>query len=308
MMKSPSIVNYEIRPCKFTERRILLSSFISIVNRINKEYQYIGFGGLAFTDFKLFHKELGINRMFSIEACYKPSKIEFNKPYSCIEVLHQLAGQALMKIDLSKPSIVWLDYDGCLKLEMFEDIACLLRKLPAGSIYVLSCRSELDNNELSCPYKKKELEQRFKGLVPFDLEEDCCTKEHRCSTIKQMIDKYTSKIISERNDYGDSISYKSLYNYRYCDGAEMFTTGGIILGGDITEDFLDTCRSEFVGNEIIDISFPILTHRETLRLNQILGNTEAEQALINEGIIKSEQIESYKKFYKYMPNFYDVRL
>lgn len=46
-----------------------------------------------------------------------------------------------------------------------------------------------------------------------------------------MIDKYTSKIISERNDYGDSISYKSLYNYRYCDGAEMFTTGGIILGG-----------------------------------------------------------------------------
>ena len=154
-MKSPSKVNYEIRPCKFTERRILLSSFISIVNRINKEYQYKGFGGLAFTDFKLFHKELGINRMFSIEACYKPSKIEFNKLYSCIEVLHQLAGQALMKIDLSKPSIVWLDYDGFLELEMFEDIACLLRKLPAGSIYVLSCRSELDNNELSCPYKKR---------------------------------------------------------------------------------------------------------------------------------------------------------
>lgn len=56
-MKSPTVLNYEIRPCKFAERRMLLASFARIIGVFKQQYQYVGFGGLSFTDFKLFHRE-----------------------------------------------------------------------------------------------------------------------------------------------------------------------------------------------------------------------------------------------------------
>lgn len=59
-MKSPTVLNYEIRPCKFAERRMLLASFARIIGVFKQQYQYVGFGGLSFTDFKLFHRELHI--------------------------------------------------------------------------------------------------------------------------------------------------------------------------------------------------------------------------------------------------------
>ena len=85
-MKSPTVLNYEVRPCKFVERRMLLSVLSRIIPLFQQEYQYIGFGGLSFTDFKMFHRELHINQMFSIEYGYPKEKLEFNKPYSCIQI------------------------------------------------------------------------------------------------------------------------------------------------------------------------------------------------------------------------------
>ena len=47
-MKSPKILNYEIRPCKFVERRLFLQSLYQITSSLKIKYQYIGFGGLFF--------------------------------------------------------------------------------------------------------------------------------------------------------------------------------------------------------------------------------------------------------------------
>ena len=67
-MNSPKYLNYETRPAKFTERKMLLSSFLRICNLYGGNYQYIGLGGVSFTDFKLFHKELHIDEMYSLEG------------------------------------------------------------------------------------------------------------------------------------------------------------------------------------------------------------------------------------------------
>ena len=136
-MKSPNLFNYEIRPCKFVERRMLLASLYQIVINMRQEYQYVGFGGLMFTDFKLFHKELSVDSMYSIEGSFTPEKLEFNKPFSCIKILHGLSTNMLLKIDLSKPSIVWLDYDGVLTMDVFTDINILFNSLPHGSVYIM---------------------------------------------------------------------------------------------------------------------------------------------------------------------------
>lgn len=312
-MKSPSIINYEIRPCKFTERRILLSSLLAITNRLNIEYQYIGFGGLAFTDFKLFHKELGINTMYSIEACYSCEKIAFNKPYSCINVLHYKSTEALLKIDLTRPSIVWLDYDGELTMDTFTDISILFNQLPEGSIYILTCNRQLINEEADPqrPYSNEEFENVFKELVPYNIEKNCCSEVNSYRTIKSMVDAYCERILRERNKLQDSLlHYKPLYNFKYQEqgGAKMYTTGGIIIGDNISEAFINQCNTEFIGEDVIDISIPNLTRRESLWLNQNMNNEALERDIIQKSIIKEKDIDNYKKFYKYMPNFYDVRL
>lgn len=51
---------------------MLLASLYQIVINMRQEYQYVGFGGLMFTDFKLFHKELSVDSMYSIEGSFTP--------------------------------------------------------------------------------------------------------------------------------------------------------------------------------------------------------------------------------------------
>ncbi|WP_347294068.1 O-methyltransferase, partial [uncultured Duncaniella sp.] len=205
-------MNYETRPCKFAERRMLLASFARIMGVLKLKYQYIGFGGLSFTDFKLFHKELHIKEMYSIEAKYEPSKLEFNKPYSCINILHGQSSEQLSLIDLSKPSIVWLDYDNTLSMTFFTDIELVLREVPHGSIIIISCNRELKNG--NTPYSNNEFKEIYGSLVPYDIIENCCADINSCNTIKRMLEGYCNRIIKERNLVGENLSFIPLYNIK----------------------------------------------------------------------------------------------
>ena len=49
----------------------------------------------------------------------------------------------LPNIDLTIPSLIWLDYDGVLKNYMFEDLEIIFHTIPAGSIFIMSCNREL---------------------------------------------------------------------------------------------------------------------------------------------------------------------
>lgn len=313
-MKSPNLINYEIRPCKFVERRMLLSSLYQIVVNMRQDYQYIGFGGLSFTDFKLFHKELNINLMYSIEGGFTPEKLEFNKPFSCIKVLHGLSTHMLSKIDLTKPSIVWLDYDGVLTMDFFSDINILFNKLPHGSIYIMSCNRQLQNEAVDPPrpFTNNEFENEFNGLVPYDIEKNCCADKFASNTIRRMIEAYCHKTLNERNKFSkNKLKYIPLYNIKYQErgGAKMFTCGGIILNDNYNENQLFINNFDFLYNQIpYEIDIPNITYKEALYLNQILNIKEKEDEVADRNIIKKTDIEKYKKFYKYMPNFYDVRL
>ena len=275
-MKSPKLVNYEIRPCKFVERRILLSSLFQIITHLKQEYQYIGFGGLAFTDFKLFHKELNISNMYSIEGAFTPEKLEFNKPFSCIKILHGLSKDKLKEIDLSKPSIVWMDYDGVLTMDVFNDIFTLFTSLPHGSVYIMSCNRQLQNNDadLPEPYSKEELEKIFIRLVPFDIEENCCSDVNAPNTIRRMIFSFCHKTLKERNKSDSTkLKFSPLYNIIYQErgGARMFTCGGIILDDNFSEDLLHIKEFDYLNQETpFEINIPNVTHREALFLNQIM--------------------------------------
>lgn len=313
-MNSPTALNYEIRPCKFVERKMLLASFSRIISRFKLSYQYIGFGGLSFTDFKLFHKELNINSMFSIEGGdYSIQKLNLNIPFSCISILHGMSTQELQSIDLKKPSIIWLDYDDTLSMTIFQDINIVFNSILPGSMFLISCNRQLRNESATPkhPYSPDELRDLFGDIVPFNVESDCCSDDKVSTTIREMLLYSCNKIIAERNKHEESIKFVPLYNIKYSEyrGARMYTFGGIILKSDYDEtslniDDLDFIRSE----EPFEIKVPNLTYRERLYINQIIGDTQKEEEAIRDSIITKEDLDDYKKSYKYIPNFYDVRL
>lgn len=308
-MKSATVLNYETRPCKFAERRMLLASIARIMGVLKLKYQYIGFGGLSFTDFKLFHKELHIKEMYSIEAKYEPNKLEFNKPYSCINILHGQSSDQLSRIDLSKPSIVWLDYDNTLSMTFFTDIELVLREVPHGSIIIISCNRELKNG--NTPYTNDEFKEIYGSLVPYDITENCCADVNSSETIKRMLEGYCHRIIKERNSIGDNLSFVPLYNIKYAEyrGARMLTYGGIVLSSECEKDDLNIDGFDFISTiQPYEINIPNLTYREASYLNQILDIEEREKELIDKRILTATEVEKYKRIYRFLPHFYDVRL
>lgn len=306
-MKSATVLNYETRPCKFAERRMLLASFARIMGVLKLEYQYIGFGGLSFTDFKLFHRELHINEMYSVEAKYNKLKLEFNKPYSCIDIRHGHSSEQLASIDLTKPSIVWLDYDNTLSMDVFTDLELVLREIPHGSIYLMSCNRELKNG--NNPYTNDEFKAIYGHLVPFDIVDNCCADSNSPNTIKRMIEDYCNRIIKERNLIDSKLIFIPLYDIRYAEyrGARMFTYGGIVLNDSWRKESLNIDGFEFISKPY-EISIPNLTYREATYLNQILDVTDKENDLIERKILTAFEIEKYKRIYKFLPHFYDVRV
>ena len=310
-MNSPTTLNYEIRPCKYAERKMLLASFLRIISRIGKPYQYIGFGGLSFTDFKLFHKELNIDTMYSIEGGnFTDDKLLCNKPYSYIKILKGMSTSVIPTIDLSTPSIIWLDYDDTLSMTIFDDINLIFNSIAVGSVFVMSCNRELKKGNQ--PYSVSELRNLYNDLTPFNLAHDCCTPEKAPQTIRVMIENHCNRIITERNKLEQSnLRFYPLYNIIYSEnrGARMFTYGGIILDDSIDYYSLNIDHLNFINTDLpYTIKIPNVTHRESLAINQALGNEDQEKELILKQIITGEDLKNYKQFYKYMPNFYDVRL
>ncbi|MFV5703053.1 O-methyltransferase [Flavobacterium sp. XS2P12] len=311
-MNSPKYLNYETRPAKFTERKMLLSTFLRLCNTFKGAYQYIGLGGLSFTDFKLFHKELHIKDMCSIEGGLKKEKVIFNSPYSFINIYHEMTSEALTKIDLTKKTLVWLDYDGALDNYMFEDLAILFNRLPIGSVYLMSCNKELKSDESGEIYTIEQFQEKFDGLVPFDIKvsDFSGSEDHR--TIRKLLTNLIQKTIKGRNRAGDNIAFHQLYNIVYQEnrGARMFTFGGVLTDNETKFEDLNISDFDFVSNDdtVYKINLPNLTVKEVDLINKHLANDEEAETLAATQIVTVNDINKYKSVYKYLPSFFDVRL
>jgi Putative O-methyltransferase len=310
-MNSPKKLNYETRPIKFTERKMLLASLSKICNFFIGDYQYIGFGGISFTDFKLFHKELNIDSLISIEGgSFSKEKVEFNSPYSFIKIINDLSTNALKSIDLSGKNLVWLDYDGTLDNYMFQDIQLLFSKLPEGSIYMITCNRELKSKSEAREYTIAEFEDKFGNLSPFGIKPKDFSGTNNYKTIRKMLLNVIESTLKYRNSSeGSNLSFNQLFNLKYQEnrGANMYTFGGVITGDGFDFQELDLSKFSFVSNKEIayELKIPNLTIKEIELINK---NFNDDDALLLKNIIGAKDLSEYKKTYRYLPKFFDVRL
>ncbi|MGI9526090.1 MAG: O-methyltransferase [Weeksellaceae bacterium] len=309
-MNSPKKLNYETRPLKFTERKMLLASLLKICNHFKGEYQYIGFGGISFTDFKLFHKELHLDKLISIEGGeFTIEKLRFNAPFSFIQIIKDFSTNALQNIDLSVKSLVWLDYDETLDNYMFQDIKLLFSKLPEGSIYLITCNRELKSKETGKEYSVSEFEEKFQNLVPFGIKNIDFTGQQNYKTIRKMLLSLIKETISDRNNsQNEQLVFNQLFNITYQEnrGAKMFTLGGVISKSKFDLNKLDIDKLSFINIDetAYNLKIPNLTLKEIDLINDYFDD---EQELLSKSIIEKHDIDKYKKTYRYLPKFFDVR-
>ena len=139
-MASFDSINYSIRPNKNVERKLMIECLKALADPFNIPlYNYIGMGSFWFIDFILIHRDLSIQKMYSIELPPYRDRAEFNRPLNCIKVV---AGESTlvlpdMKLDEER-SIIWLDYDKGLDSPFIEDLQIIGSYAMAGTVVIVT--------------------------------------------------------------------------------------------------------------------------------------------------------------------------
>ena len=307
MSDSGRAINYSSRPAKGVERKLIceLVSKFPKPNNIS-EYRYIGFGSFYFADFILFHNQLNIDKMISIEHSEQEERYKFNNPYKCIEILFCDAQDALSRcIDFSPDTkdFVWLDYDYELNRDIVSDLITASQKLSKGSFLFVSFNGSL---KADLGERVQYLKEIFDDYIPSIQEKDI-DKESISKIFYQGINNAIQKSISARQVV-DKISAKSIFFIKYRDGAPMITIGYYFGDEDFTIEWDRTKELPgvtFTGTPVV-LKIPCFTKSEIRELNKRLPGSSAEEIKAELPYLELEDIRKYIGLYKYYPNYIDV--
>lgn len=308
MSNSGRLINYTLRPAKCVERKIiceLLTKF-STKNPIHL-YRYIGFGAFYFSDFVLFHNQLNINKMISIEQSSNPERYDFNKPYNCIEMAYGAASHVISnKIDFSDDTkdVIWLDYDGIFTTDVLNDIRLLIDRVSSESFIFTSFNTSVPiTDSARLPY----LQENFRDYLPPKLEEKHITRKTLPSILFSIFDTAVQKGMMARNvkEKVDLIA-SPIFFVKYKDNAEMVTIGYYVCKSDVFDDAIVQCipwRPQ--GDEPFSIDVPCFTKAEIREINRLLPGATASEIHTKLPYLEEKDIKNYIVMYKYYPNFLD---
>ena len=227
MTTSYDRINYNLRPAKTIERKMLCEAFRKLLNFSDlTKYRYVGFGSTFFTDFSLIHKSLGLNDLISIEKEIKDkNRFRFNCPYKCIRLLFGDANDVLPTIGWAKKIILWLDYDYSLRESMITDVGTFISRAQTGSIILLTMDVSPDKlpNKHDEKTRYEQLEDRInKSKIPIDVEEKDLDKENYPRVCYNIVNNEIDQVLARRNwGLGKKykLKYKQLFNFLYKDGS-----------------------------------------------------------------------------------------
>lgn len=291
------------------------------------EYRYVGFGSMYYGDFILFHKALGIERMVSIEHEKGADRANFNKPFKCVDVLPGHANAKLDEIDWKeRPAIVWLDYDYGLEKEVLTDVAKVSANVISNSMLIVT----LDASE------KGIAELRDEEDVEYDFDEEEFTNDSttvitklnvKCGTTipesfdlrdggvgkiyRKLLNKKISDAVNSTRSGSTKLKYHQVFNFRYSDGRDMMTVGGIFTPinskghSSVARFGFDALRFCKSNTQPFEIAAPKLTLREIREMNRELPCSDISQ--IDVPIDPSDKV-LYERIYRYFPTFTEAEL
>jgi len=322
--------NYAVRPSKQVERKLLIEALHYIGHNLDyplREYRYLGFGSVYYTDFILLHKYLYLKDMLCIEGSDVPRRMAFNKPYGFIRVKMGRLSVVLPRLNFKKPHIVWLDYDYGLDYgpaeqatSILDDVRAVVGKLSSGSIFIVTAESEpkLSDRKENDRLSEDERETRLLEL----LEKTCGDILGRTISRSTLTKKEMPLLVASalRNQILDTairvnsegLRFFQLFNFVYADGAQMVTVGGILDNASQGKALRESgiYELDFIQRrkEPIRISVPPLTIREKEAIDAQINQRTTAKSLRLKSEIKRNLLKNYLKYYKHYPTYHEAIL
>jgi len=307
-------VQYDLRPAKQAERRILLEILkLGAKSGLDpSNYKYLGFGGFKFYDFEMLFRHLGIQDMTSLEIDESLfPRCHFNKPFGFIETHQVSLGEYLGTSTFRKPLVAWLDYDCPLTRDVVDDLQTIGSKAPVGSFVFATIDARLPSD-----WQKYTPAQRV-GILSDELG-GFALNPSSSNVQPNNFPKYAEKVLwaalkaglSKRSDG----IFLPLVRIFYSDTTLMITAGGLLCPSNIEAAFKKAFKSEFPflgGNRPFNIPSFNFTPRERHMLDVVVTSNRTEATLRNQlGRIgfTDEILEQYKKLARFVPRYFEAYL
>jgi hypothetical protein len=312
MTSSYELIDYALRPAKHAERKMIVETMERLRPfRSLRRYRYIGFGSIAFRDFALVHRALGITNLVSIEKdVAKVARFRFNQPYRRISLEMGHSNAVLARMTWRTPSIVWLDYDDPLTPEVLVDIDTVVTSVPSGSMLIISVNAQPTEQD---GRRAERLAERLGSeLMPPGVNADAQLAGWKTAGVyRTIISARIEAVLRDRNGGApptDTMRYRQLFNFRYADDARILTVGGIFFREDHIPLFrrcqFDELRYLRYDADGYRIRTPILTHREARHLDRQLPQP-SDRLPACPGVPERDR-RSYRDNYRYLPAYVDA--
>ncbi|MYB15489.1 MAG: hypothetical protein F4X41_00415 [Chloroflexi bacterium] len=275
------------------------------------ECRYVGMGSIFFRDFQIFHRRLGMNDMVTIEGNRNAeSRVKFNLPLACIELMMDSAGAALAKLQLgARPHVIWLDYESRLNPGVLSDVEEAAKRSCAGSILLVSVNAERllgDERESwlsgfgaegERPHPRNPRSRREYTMLSYRLLD---------AAIQSAIRFRNAALPSERR-----IEFRQLLHLVHADGAQMLTVGGALAGerecASWPEHEINTLEFTRSGKDPFHVRIPPLTRREAQHLLSRVPDVGGalNRAAAEAGIPRADA-RQFASIYRYAPLFVEA--
>lgn len=312
-MASFDSINYSLRPSKSVQRSLVFEGLKNISGALDLgRALYVGFGSIWFTDFVMAHKILDIDDMISIEANdIGFRRAEFNKAYRTITVMHGLSTNKLPELleipdYQARPWIVWLDYDSALNDEIVNEMQWVLHNAPPNSVVIFTFSAT--QNAYGKPiHRPNNIRGLLGDVVPDDLSKELCEKETLPLTLASLTMDYLKSEVADSARPGGFIE---AFRIPYFDSVGMVTIGGILpANGAVPAARAVVAMPNWkcLVDEVIHAPQMTLKEVVTLQLELPLVENVTRARVQELGFdLQDGQIQSFQRYYKYLPSFAEI--
>jgi len=308
-------IDYRLRPAKHAERTMLIDLFRKFRFAPIEDYRYVGFGSVAFVDFKMVHRSLGITDLVSIEdAKTDEDKVRFrrNVPMGQIDLRFGNSKAVLPTLDFTKHSLVWLDYDGALSRSMANDMASIAASAASGTFVGVTLTTNFTHPQAKMLEEFERLKAEFPEFV------EASTKmltfqnvEKHAEFARKALGSLLQTALDDADvglwDPGAHRSAHQVCFFRYSDGAPMATIGWLIVAEDDHSTMLDSNLSTLPffknGSVPFKIKMPLVTPMEIREMERRLPNVAMPNVL---KWIPQKERQAFVEMHRYMPSFGNV--
>lgn len=287
---------------------------VELVKRLRfcatESYQYVGMGSVAFIDHRMMHRHAGIAEMVSFEGTDDATvqeRFRRNVPLSCVKMEFGMSTVVLPKLDFTRPSVVWLDYDDTLQRSMVNDIETVGRTIAEGSFVAATFAASFPTDAEKRPAEMSRLRNEFPEYVTDETKPGEIEGGGLANIGRQAFGDLLAKAVSDADagiEQDQKRRVEQVCYFRYRDGAPMCTLGWVVISDRTAAAFAQSNLSALPfyksGNQPFDIRIPKVTPYEVREMERRLPDIGQHPELT---WIPPGERSAFAAIYRFLPAF-----